>query len=53
MILVLPNLAQDVLDPVLDNDVIKVEELGAKEVPLKVSNILMNKEWLKYLVDQK
>lgn len=53
MILVLPNLAEEVLQPFINSNEIIMEELGSKEVPLKVSNILMNKEWLEYLIQHK
>jgi hypothetical protein len=53
MVLVLPNLAEETLKPFLTNPSLKVEELGQKEVPLKVSNILQNKERIKYLTEEK
>jgi len=53
MILTLPNLAEDTLAPFMNHDGIIVEEIDQKEVPLKVSNVLMNPERMRYLVQEK
>ena len=52
LVLALPNLVDEILQPFMDEQEMKIEELWRKEVPLKVSNILMNKERLSYLTEQ-
>lgn len=53
LIINVSNLADDIIDPIVAASGAKVELLDYMEVPLKVGNVLNNKEWLDYLVKEK
>ena len=53
LIINVSNLANDVINPILENCGVNVERLDEMEVPLKVGNVLNNKERLDYLINEK
>lgn len=53
LIINVSNLADDIINPILKSCWATVEVLDEMDVPLKVGNVLNNKEWLDYLVNQK
>ncbi len=53
LIINISNLADDVINPILENCEAKIELLDEMEVPLKVWNVLNDKEWMKYLINKK
>ena len=53
LIINVSSLADDVINPVLDNCWANVEVLDEMSVPLKVGNVLNNKERLDFLVNEK
>jgi len=53
LIINISNLADDVINPILENCEAKIELLDEMEVPLKVWNVLNDKEWMKYLINEK
>jgi len=53
LIINVSNLADDVINPILDASDAHIELLDEMEVPLKVGNVLNNKEWLDYLITEK
>lgn len=53
LIINVSNLADDVINPVLEASWAKIEQLDQMDVPLKVWNVLNNKERLDFLVNEK
>ena len=53
LIINVSNLADDVINPILESCGAKIELLDEMEVPLKVGNVLNNKEWMDYLINKK
>ena len=53
LIINVSNLADDIINPVLESSWAKIEQLDEMEVPLKVGNVLNNKERLDFLVKEK
>jgi len=53
LIVNISNLADDVINPILETCEAKIEQLDQMEVPLKVGNVLNNKEWMEYLINEK
>jgi len=49
----LSSLSFPIMDEFLNNPEIVVKKLDSMEVPLKVFNVLNNKEWLDYLIQEK
>ena len=52
LFIVLPTFAESSLSHALSHPEIEVKLLGEKEVPLKVSTVLNNPEWMKYLLSK-
>lgn len=52
-ILNVSSLGEDVINPILESCWANIELLDEMEVPLKVWNVLNNKEWLEYLIKEK
>ncbi len=53
LIINVSNLADDIINPILEESWAKIEKLDDMEVPLKVWNVLNNKEWMEYLINEK
>lgn len=53
LIINVSSLADDIINPILESSWAKIEQLDEMEVPLKVWNVLNNKEWLDFLVKEK
>ncbi|MFZ2151399.1 MAG: methyltransferase [Candidatus Absconditicoccaceae bacterium] len=53
LIINVSNLADDIINPILENCGAKIEQLDEMEVPLKVGNVLNNQERLDYLTQEK
>lgn len=53
LIINVSNLADDVINPILESCWAKIEVLDQMEVPLKVGNVLNNQEWMDYLINEK
>lgn len=53
LIINVSSLADDVVNPILASSSVNIELLDQMEVPLKVGNVLNNKEWLDYLIKEK
>lgn len=49
----LSSLSFPIMDEFLNNPEIVVKKMDSMEVPLKVFNVLNNKEWLEYLIKEK
>lgn len=53
LIINVSSLADDIINPVLESSWARIEQLDEMKVPLKVGNVLNNKEWLDFLVKEK
>ena len=53
LIINVSNLADDIINPILQSCGANIEVLDEMDVPLKVGNVLNNKEWLDFLVNEK
>lgn len=49
----LSSLSFPIMDEFLNSPTLKVKKIDSMEVPLKVFNVLNNKEWLEYLIQEK